>query len=53
MSINPRDAIAPQRDKMRNYEEPRYWLDMNPPDVGLDFNADEELSSEASVEKKI
>ena len=52
MSINPRDAIAPQGDKMRDDEEPRYWLDMNPQDVGLDFDADEELSFEASVEKR-
>ena len=25
MSINPRDAIAPQGDEMRNDEEPHYW----------------------------
>ena len=51
MSLNPRDVIAPQGDEMRNEGEPCYWSDINPQDVGLDFNADEELSSEASVEK--
>ena len=52
MSVDPRDAIAPQGDKMRNDEEPCYWSDMNPRGVGLDFDADEELSSEASVKKR-
>ena len=42
MSINPRDAIAPQRKELRNDGEPCYWLDMNPHDVGLDFDAGEE-----------
>ena len=51
-SIDPRDAITPQRDETRNNEEPHYWSDMNPQDVSLDFNADEELSSEASVKKR-
>ena len=52
ISVNPRDAIAPQRDETRKNEEPHYWLDMNPQDLDLDFNADEELSSKASVEKR-
>ena len=34
-SVDPWDAIAPQRDKMRNNDEPHYWLDMNLQDVGL------------------
>ena len=51
MSVNPRDAITPQGDKMRNDEEPCYWSDMNPQDVDLDFHTDEEFSSEASVKK--
>ena len=50
--VDPRDANAPLRDEVRNDDEPHYWLEMNLQDVGLDFDADEVLSSEASVEKR-
>ena len=37
---------------MRNEEEPHYWSDVNLQDVGLSIEADEEISSEASVKKQ-
>ena len=49
-TIDPQDANAPPRDKVRNEEVPSYWSDVNLQDVGLSFEADEEISSEASVE---
>ena len=51
-SIDPRDANTPLRDEVRNNDEPRYWSETNLQDIGLDFDADEELSSEASVENQ-
>ena len=51
-SVNPWDADAPQRDEARNEEEPCYWSDVNLQDIGLGFEADEEISSETSVKKK-
>ena len=36
---------------MRNEEEPCYWSYINLQDVGLVFKADEEISSEPSIEK--
>ena len=50
-SIAPQDAVAPQRDEVRNEEEPCYWSDINLQGVGLGFEADEEISSEASIKK--
>ena len=50
-SVNPRNTVAPQRDETRN-EVPRQWSDVNLQDVGLGFEADEEISSDLSVEKK-
>ena len=51
-SIDPWDADAPQRDEVRNKGEPCYWSDINLQDVGLGFEADEEISSKVSVKKK-
>ena len=36
---------------MHILQEPCYWSDMNLQDTGLDFDTDEEISSETSVEK--
>ena len=50
-SVDPQDANAPLRDEVRNKGEPHYSSDVNLQDVGLSFEADEEISSEESVEK--
>ena len=53
-SVNPKDATTHLGDGMRNDEEPCYWSDinLNLQDTGLDFDPDEEISSETSVEKR-
>ena len=51
-SVNPKDATAHLGDETRNDEEPCYWSDINLQDTGLDFDTDEEISSETSVEKR-
>ena len=52
-SVDPKDATAHLGDGMRNNEEPCYWSDINLQDTGLDFDTDEEISSETSVEKDL
>ena len=49
-SVVPQDANTPLRDKMRNEDEPCYWSDINLQDVGLGFEADEEISYGENVE---
>ena len=51
-SVNWKYATAPLGDEMRNNDEPCYWLDINLQDAGLNFDADEEISSETSVKKR-
>ena len=50
-SVNPWDANVLSRDEVRNEEEPHYWSDVNLQDVGLGFEADKEISSEASIKE--
>ena len=51
-SVDSKDATAHLGNGMRNDEEPCYWSDINLQDTGLDFDTDEEISSETSVEKR-
>ena len=50
-SVDPKDATTHLGDGTRNDEEPHHWSDIDLQDTGLDFDADEEISSETSVKK--
>ena len=50
-SIDPWDAVAPQRDKTRIEDELCQWSDLNLQAIGLGFEADEEISCDTSVKK--
>ena len=48
-SVDLRDANTPPGDEVENEEEPHYWSQMNLQDQGMEFEADEEMSSRENV----
>ena len=48
-SVDLRDADTPLGDEVENEEKPHYWSQMNLQDLGIEFKADEEMSSGENV----
>ena len=48
-SIDPWDTNTPLRDKLRNKDEACYWSDISLQDIGLGFEADEEIPSGENI----
>ena len=45
-SVNLRDANSPLGDEVENEEEPHYWSQMNWQDIGIESEADREMSKD-------